>query len=72
MILEKGVPKTVRTGEPIFEVIIEIDKSSYTTWTVIDGAASAVDALMKGESFSIQRRSRTSASQYTEQLTMYT
>jgi hypothetical protein len=47
-----------RTAKPIFPIIIETSSASYDQWTIIHDVDSAVDDLMVGTAFPVERRSR--------------
>mmetsp|Transcript_13547 Transcript_13547/g.44235 ORF Transcript_13547/g.44235 Transcript_13547/m.44235 type:complete len:241 (-) Transcript_13547:627-1349(-) len=49
---------TKRGGPPIFEVIIELRRGKQDEWLVITSAADAVDAILDGRKYSVQRRTR--------------
>ncbi|OQR87567.1 hypothetical protein ACHHYP_08486 [Achlya hypogyna] len=48
-----------RGGAPIFEVIVELRRGEYDSWRVVVDAAAAVDAVLAGDSYTAQVRSRT-------------
>eukprot|EP00953_Heterococcus_sp_UTEX-ZZ885_P036436 18766-Heterococcus_DN1.PRE.1 len=64
VILEKGVPKLERTGDPIFSVFIETSRASYYTWTIIKNVSAAVDSIMIGVPFEAECRTRIDAKSY--------
>lgn len=47
-----------RAGTPIFDMIIEIKRGEVGTWTIIKNVAVAVDALLEGDGYEVERRSR--------------
>ncbi|KAF0693038.1 Aste57867_15952 [Aphanomyces stellatus] len=47
-----------RAGDPVFEVIVELEKGQYNTWRVVLDAASAVDSILEGKTYKAQVRSR--------------
>ncbi|KDO23129.1 hypothetical protein SPRG_21070 [Saprolegnia parasitica CBS 223.65] len=47
-----------RGGEPIFEVIVELRRGQYNAWRIVTDAASAVDAILAGEAYEAQVRTR--------------
>jgi len=47
-----------RVSEPIFDVIIELTPGEYHEWRVVLDATSAVDAILRGERYSAEIRSR--------------
>ncbi len=49
---------TQRVGSPIFDVIVEVRRGAFHDWRLITETAKAVDAILNGDSFSYQRRSR--------------
>eukprot|EP00953_Heterococcus_sp_UTEX-ZZ885_P003206 2256-Heterococcus_DN1.PRE.2 len=71
VILEKGMPKTERTGNPIFAVIIETSRASFNEWIVIHDVATAVDSLLLGYSFEAERRKRMSERSYNKKRVEY-
>ncbi|OQR89072.1 hypothetical protein ACHHYP_06485 [Achlya hypogyna] len=51
--------QTQRAGEPIFEVVVELRRGEYTTWRLVMDAAAAVDAILEGQMYEAQVRTRT-------------
>lgn len=49
---------TTRSAAPIFEVIIEVKRDRLNEWHVITDAAKAVDDILQGEKYEIQKRMR--------------
>ncbi|KAF0695158.1 Aste57867_14003 [Aphanomyces stellatus] len=47
-----------RAGDPVFEVIVELEKGQYSTWRVVLNAAEAVDAILEGKTYKAEVRSR--------------
>eukprot|EP00039_Didymoeca_costata_P022892 m.5483 g.5483 ORF g.5483 m.5483 type:complete len:827 (-) comp3316_c0_seq1:2383-4863(-) len=58
VILQGGVPKTVRVGEPTFEVVIEVSRGKYDEWVIIPNVAKAVDCILEGQQYDVQHRIR--------------
>ena len=54
--LEKTL--TTRAAAPIFEVIIELKRGRVNEWHVVSDSAKAVDAILRGEKYQIQKRMR--------------
>lgn len=50
--------KTQRAGAPIFEIIVELHRGHQNDWTVILNTAKAVDQILDGEKYEVQRRLR--------------
>lgn len=49
---------TQRVGPPIFDVIIELDRNNKYAWKVITEPGQAVDAILNGDHYSYELRSR--------------
>ena len=49
---------TTRAAVPIFEVIIEVKRDRLNEWHVITDAAKAVDDILRGEKYEVQKRMR--------------
>lgn len=49
---------TQRAGTPVFDMVIEIKRGEVGTWSIIKNVAVAVDALLEGDSYEVERRSR--------------
>ena len=58
VLLKGGVPKTVRVGEPTFDVIIEVRPEKHDEWVVVMDVAGAYDRLLERKDYLIQRRVR--------------
>eukprot|EP00039_Didymoeca_costata_P032909 m.39835 g.39835 ORF g.39835 m.39835 type:complete len:773 (-) comp9597_c0_seq1:106-2424(-) len=58
VILKGGVPKTVRIGDPTFEVIIEVKRGARDNFVVIPHVADAVDRIVDRRSYRVQHRIR--------------
>jgi stage III sporulation protein SpoIIIAA len=54
--IEKVV--TQRVGPPIFDIIIELDRNNKHEWKVITEPSEAVDAILNGDPYSYELRSR--------------
>ena len=54
--LEKTL--TTRAAAPIFEVIIELKRGRVNEWHVVSDSAKAVDAILRGEKYQVQKRMR--------------
>lgn len=50
--------KTQRAGAPIFEVIIELRRGMYNEWIITNDSARAVDAILDGKKYKVQKRIR--------------
>lgn len=48
--------QTQRAGRPVFDMIIELQRGKVNTWSVIRNVGSAVDALLSGNSYEVERR----------------
>ena len=60
-ILQKQV--TQRAAAPIFETIIELRRGRLDEWHIIPDVATAVDTVLKGKTYDVQKRVRCSESQ---------
>lgn len=47
-----------RAGAPIFDTIIQLKRGEVNTWTIIQNTGLAVDAILNGEPYDVQRRVR--------------
>lgn len=47
-----------RAGAPVFDMIIQLKRGEVNTWTIIPNTGQAVDAILKGEAYDVQRRFR--------------
>lgn len=60
--LPKPIPPlqvhTQRAGAPVFDMVIELKRGEVGTWSVIRNVVVAVDALLGGGSYEVERRSR--------------
>lgn len=56
----KTFPKqlTTRAAAPIFEIIIELKRGRLNEWHIITDTATAVDGILRGEQYEIQKRMR--------------
>lgn len=50
--------QTQRAGAPIFDTIIELKRGDVNEWSIIKDVAAAVDALLSGDSYEVERRTR--------------
>ncbi|CAM9768499.1 unnamed protein product, partial [Laminaria digitata] len=50
--------QTHRAGVPVFDAIVEVKCGKTATWSVIRNVAVAVDALLSGDSYEVERRTR--------------
>jgi hypothetical protein len=50
--------KPQRGGAPTFDVIVELSRSHRHEWRVVLDVASAVDSILAGEQYRVQRRTR--------------
>ena len=50
--------KAERAGPPIFEIICEVKRASHNSWTIIMNSGEAVDNILDGEEYKVQKRSR--------------
>ena len=50
--------KKQRSGEPTFDIIIELSRTLWDEWTVVLDTAKAVDAILEGAHYQVQRRTR--------------
>jgi stage III sporulation protein SpoIIIAA len=55
---EKNKQKTQRAGAPIFEIIIELRRGMHNEWVITTNSAAAVDDILDGEKYHVQRRIR--------------
>jgi hypothetical protein len=49
---------TSRAAAPIFEVIIEVKRGRLNEWHIIPNAAKAVDDILLGTTYEVQKRMR--------------
>ena len=49
---------TVRTGKPIFDIIIELKRGQLNEWNVICNVGKAVDDILNGHQYTVQKRMR--------------
>ncbi|CAM9119546.1 unnamed protein product, partial [Laminaria digitata] len=49
---------TQRAGAPVFDMVIEIKRGEVGMWSIIKNVAVAVDGLLSGGSYEVERRSR--------------
>ncbi|KAG9415755.1 Uncharacterized protein ycf45 [Aphanomyces cochlioides] len=47
-----------RGGEPVFDVVIELEKRQYNSWCVVTNVAKAVDAILEGKKYQATVRTR--------------
>mmetsp|Transcript_18521 Transcript_18521/g.45463 ORF Transcript_18521/g.45463 Transcript_18521/m.45463 type:complete len:163 (+) Transcript_18521:1-489(+) len=50
--------KAVRANEPVFDVIVEMKRNSHHCWTIIHEVSDAVDAVLEGAKYVVERRAR--------------
>jgi len=50
--------KTQRSGEPTFEVIVEVSRKSLHEWRIVSNSANAVDDILDGRPYKAQIRRR--------------
>lgn len=50
--------KPQRGGAPTFDVIVELSRSHRHEWRVVLDVATAVDSILAGEQYRVQRRTR--------------
>jgi stage III sporulation protein SpoIIIAA len=50
--------KSERGGAPTFEIIVELKRGAYRDWTIILDSGDAVDKVLAGEEYPIQRRTQ--------------
>ncbi|CAN0111239.1 unnamed protein product [Ascophyllum nodosum] len=50
--------QTQRAGIPVFDTIIQLQRSEVNTWSVVRNVAPAVDALLNGGTYEVERRTR--------------
>lgn len=50
--------QTQRAGAPIFDTIIELKRGDVNEWSIIRDVGAAVDALLSGRSYTVERRRR--------------
>ena len=55
---EKNKQKTQRAGAPIFEIIVELRRGMYHEWIITTDSGKAVDDILDGKKYIVQRRSR--------------
>lgn len=49
---------TQRAGAPIFDVVIELTSENVDEWSIVRNVGGAVDALLSGRSYPVERRTR--------------
>jgi hypothetical protein len=47
-----------RAGEPTFEIIVEVTCGKHDEWRIVMDSAAAVDAILDGQKFPVERRMR--------------
>ncbi|CAK4658370.1 unnamed protein product [Aphanomyces euteiches] len=47
-----------RGGEPVFDVVIELEKRQYNAWCVVTNVGKAVDAILEGKKYQATVRTR--------------
>lgn len=45
-----------RTGAPIFDVIVEVERGEACAWSIVRNAGLAVDAILDGKPYEVERR----------------
>ncbi|EQC35104.1 hypothetical protein SDRG_07338 [Saprolegnia diclina VS20] len=50
-----------RSGDPIFDIVVELQRGQFDTWRIVTDAAAAVDAVLAGTSYAAQVRTRTAS-----------
>ena len=50
--------KAERAGPPIFEIIVEVEPGRHNEWTIIMNSGEAVDRILMGEEYKVQKRGR--------------
>ncbi|CAM9142728.1 unnamed protein product [Laminaria digitata] len=50
--------QTQRAGAPIFDTIIELKRGDVNQWSIIKDVGAAVDALLSGRYYEVERRMR--------------
>ncbi|CAM9232289.1 unnamed protein product, partial [Laminaria digitata] len=50
--------QTQRAGAPVFDAIVEVKCGKAATWSIIRNVGVAVDALLSGDSYEVERRTR--------------
>lgn len=50
--------KTQRGGDPVFEIVIELQRGKHHEWNIIVDCASAVDSVLNGKGYVVQTRMR--------------
>lgn len=50
--------KTMRQGEPTFDCVLELERGDHNTFYIVMDVAAAVDAILAGETYEVQKRSR--------------
>ena len=50
--------KSERAGPPTFEIIVELKRGAHHEWTIIFDVGSAVDKILEGSKYPVQRRTR--------------
>ena len=50
--------KAERAGPPTFELVIELKSRDYNSWTIVMDTGDAVDRILDGQKYLIQRRTR--------------
>lgn len=54
--------KAQRAGPPTFDIIVELRRGEQHEWRIILDARKAVDAILEGQQFAVQRRTRSAES----------
>lgn len=47
-----------RAGEPTFDMVVELERGQVHTWSVIKSVGLAVDCLLKGGKYKVEKRVR--------------
>ena len=53
-----------RAGAPMFDAVVELRRGTQDEWRVVLDVATAVDAILQGKSFTVQRRTRDPGTDY--------
>ena len=50
--------KSQRAGQPIFDIIVELQRGALHEWGIVMNCADAVDRILDGDVYLVQRRTR--------------
>lgn len=49
---------TQRAAMPVFDTVIQLQPGDLNTWSVVRNVAPAVDGLLSGDTYDVERRTR--------------